>query len=122
MRYYKKKKKKKKNPKLQRSDMQLNIAVKKTVVQVVRPVIKRRASRNIQKAAPVKEVKLSWYAEQEIYDRMYEAEVWKNGHFFGYRSKVAQHWHSSDQAKAAAEAPLSTETKRKLYRLLDELN
>ncbi len=76
----------------------------------------------IKAQQPVKEVTLSWYAEQEIYDRMYEAEVWKNGHFFGYSSRVAQHWHSSEQAKAAAEAPLSTETKRKLYRLLDELN
>ncbi len=70
---------------------------------------------------PVSEIKLTWYEEQKLYDRMYESEVWKNGHFFGYRSQVASHWHTSDQAKQEAAKPLTPASAQKLHRLISTL-
>lgn len=63
----------------------------------------RQSYRTPNYTAPVSEVKFSFYAEQKLYDRMYEAEVWKNGRFFGYRSQVNSRWHDDEQSNRVAE-------------------
>jgi len=58
------------------------------------PMMRRSKYANTrQELGPVKEVQLSWAEEQLLYDRMYEAQVYKRGYFFGYRSTIAQRWH-----------------------------
>ncbi len=100
--------------------IQLNIAVNSSKAKPAeRPAKCSSRSANLQE--PVKTVRLNWYEEQQVYDRMYEAEVWKNGHFFGYRSKVAQRWHTSDQAIEESKKSLSPAAAQKLHRLIRTL-
>ena len=67
---------------------------------IANPTKYSRRSDNI--TAPVNEVKLSYYEEQRLYDRMYEAKVYKNGRFFGYRSTTNQRWHDDEESTRIA--------------------
>lgn len=97
--------------------IQLNIEVNQDKAKPAQSPVKFSKRR----AYKVSKIELSWYEEQALYDRMYESEVWKNGHFFGYRSQVAAHWHTSDQAITAAKEPLSNSSAVKLNLLLRTL-
>ena len=88
------------------------------VKQSARPVLIRRAEKNQVAASPVNTVELSYYEEQELYDRMYEAQVYHRGKFFGYRSTAGTNWHDSESAREAAAAPSSQSRIRKIAEVL----
>jgi len=94
--------------------LDLKIKVSKTQTELaVTPTKYSRRNQNI--TAPVNEVKLSYYEEQRLYDRMYEAEVYKNGRFFGYRSTTNQRWHDDEQSNKVA-AVMSDEYEKTKYK------
>ena len=66
--------------------LQLNIKVNQAKSKPAQAPVKFSKRRAIAAGQPCNEVSLTHYEEQQVYDRMYESEVWKNGHFFGYRS------------------------------------
>jgi len=56
----------------------------------------RRSKRDVNlQPGPVKEIKLNWWEEQVIYDRMFDAQrPLSTGQHMYYRSTVAERWHS----------------------------
>ena len=79
------------------------------VVKNAEPMQSRSTNRSEAQHSPVKEVQLSLYEKSNLYDRMYEARVWKDGRLFGYRSTKAEYWHDSEQARREAHRPVNKE-------------
>ena len=88
--------------------LQLNIKVNQAKSKPAQAPVKFSKRRAIAAGQPCNEVSLTYYEEQQLYDRMYESEVWKNGHFFGYRSSAPAYWHDSQQAQDAAAEPIKS--------------
>ena len=73
-------------------DIKITVNTKKTA-QVSSQA--RQSQRDSNLVSPVKQVKLKWWEEQVIYDRMFEAQrPLSTGQHMYYRSTVAERWHS----------------------------
>ncbi len=98
--------------------MKLNMKQMKTARTKNRPT-HRRSHRSANLIEPVSQVVLTYSEEQNLYDRMFDAQVYKNGRFFGYRSQKAETWHSSAQALVESQKPISPALMQKMYRLIN---
>jgi len=87
--------------------IQLDIKVNSGTSVPAQAPVKFSTFSNTKAQAPVSRPVLTWHEEQQIYDRMYEAQVYKRGHFFGYRSTSPAHWHDSEQAREEAKKPVT---------------